>query len=762
MSFLPKRRLSFYHDDTTSSSPRIARKKAKVTTHIEEASTLCKDATCHFKVGNYDQAEATFAKALCRLDIQNQHSALEQDGSFLRNSVKKGDQQKTEYDEGMRCSDTVLPIQGSHDEFLPSVEAQATLLYNIGQTNILRGDVCSGKRWFMKAFNQVLAATTGSGKSILKVRILFGLGYCEYAATLKNVDDEKAMVNAQHYYELALSLIQALGLGDEYLAAALNCIAVVQFNQRNRSDEVLKTFQASAALYDTKYSTIAHESSRTTTCQVNSIPLGARLATVWNNIGRMHYLRSEFELSVIAYQKSLQLKKENLSSDSIDIAATVYNIAQVHQQLGQLDLALDRYEEFVDIATARGSPPKDVSYAYKGIAEIRRVKKQPDLTVEFLLKALEVETLASGKTTAEVANTYNKLGNACYELKEYQRAIDFYEQGLAIEKEICGRGSETNDEAIKVTLTNLGHVHKQVGEYVRALHYYKQAFKAHQSGSSLAEGIHPMAIETLSNIGLMEYHLHKYDSAFDTYQVVLRVRRQQYKLEHPEDSSDAHPDIASTLNSLGLVLFKKHSFELAQHCFEESLRIRTVLYGKNHAEVAILWYNLATIHFERGNHEIAIEYYNETLRVERAALGEEHPDVSLTIQHLGQVYQQLGMFDQAAEHFNQALEIERNRNMSSATEIIKDHTGRDVPNKACARILNLLGNVYLQLGKTRDMMLCFTEASRYYQSKAHEPQESRRAHPNLSSRQPMENVLIIAGFTMYGLSKSNPPCAPMA
>jgi tetratricopeptide (TPR) repeat protein len=144
-----------------------------------------------------------------------------------------------------------------------------------------------------------------------------------------------------------------------------------------------------------------------------------------------------------------------------------------------------------------------------------------------------------------------------------------------------------------------------------------------------------------------------------------------------------------------------------------------------------LWYNIATIHFETGEDELAIQMYKETLRVERKSLGKEHPDVVLTLQHLGQVHQQLGQTEQSIKYFKEAAGIEKRLGKSG--------------NLSLARIQNLLGNVYLQLGMTTEMMECYVEASQIYQT-------------NRASGA----TLVIGGYTFYGLSKTNPPCAPTA
>jgi tetratricopeptide (TPR) repeat protein len=274
-----------------------------------------------------------------------------------------------------------------------------------------------------------------------------------------------------------------------------------------------------------------------------------------------------------------------------------------------------------------------------------------------------------------------------------------------------------------ITITNIAHIHKQVGDHAKALAAYKHAHSL-QVQSYGPDDIH--VADTLSSIGLIEYHLKNYESSFESFQESLRIRRQCL-------GSDDHAEIASTLNSIGLVLFKQDMFDLAKKCFTESLRIRKKILGESHRDVAIVWYNIATIHFETGEDELAIGMYEETLRVERAALGDSHPDVVLTLQHLGQVYQQLGHMEKATEYLKSALDIETKRN----------ETGRD---RALARLYNLLGNVHLQLGQTEEMMRCYSEASRLYERPPSQSGET----------------LVIAGYNFYGLSKTNPPCAPVA
>ena len=56
-----------------------------------------------------------------------------------------------------------------------------------------------------------------------------------------------------------------------------------------------------------------------------------------NNIGRVHYRLGEHEKALQIYIKAYELRKDLLPKDHLDLAASAYNLAQTHHQLGNLD-----------------------------------------------------------------------------------------------------------------------------------------------------------------------------------------------------------------------------------------------------------------------------------------------------------------------------------------------------------------------------------------------------------------------------------------
>lgn len=682
------------------------RKKLRPTSAMDSVVILNEIGISSFHRHDFEVSEKCFSEALGQVDVDHLfggHSdskilnVYSQEDAAMVSSSDTSDHEeeenvpsRPEYDEGMR----VFTVPLSLNDQLRNDMAFPTLCYNIAQTFIQRGRYRAAKTWLQRSLSRC-HAKSGNPNSVLAIKILHCLGYCNYRA----VNEEKAMT----YCQQALSMSMELSLGGVYLAASYNCVGVLLFNMQScNTDRAMQMFCKSLELYRS----------------CNSLDLVA-IATVLNNIGRVYYLRSEFEEALQIYRESMETRTQLLGNNAVDVAATTYNIGQTCHQLGRLSDSLVYYKQFLAIArSAFGDDSKDVALVLKGIAEIHHEQGDLKLALECYKKALQAQSASCGTVSADVATTLNKLGNLCYEMKDFATAMKHYQNGLKIERDVL----VPNHPHIIITLTNIAHIHKQLGEHEQALNAYD---KVHEMQIKANGGDDIQLAETLSSIGLMQYHIHDYNSSFDSYQTALRIRRQHF-------GNDEHPDIASTLNSIGLVLFKQDMYDLAKKCFSESLRIRRKLLGPDHRDVAILWYNIATIHFETGEDEVAVQMYKETLRVERASLGNDHPDVALTLQHLGQVHQQLGLIEQALSYFDEALAIEKTRKNPRRTTL--------------GRSLNLLGNVYLQLGRTTDMMDCYIEASRIYE--ANQPAGGE--------------TLVIAGYNFYGLSKTNPPCAPVA
>ena len=104
------------------------------------------------------------------------------------------------------------------------------------------------------------------------------------------------------------------------------------------------------------------------------------------------------------------------------------------------------------------------------------------------------------------------MGIAYRNLGQYQQAIDFHQQHLAIAQEIGDRAGEGR------ALNNLGVAHRNLGQYQQAIDLYQQQLAiAQEIGDRAGEG------RALGNLGIAYNDLGQYQQAIDFHEQTLAI-----------------------------------------------------------------------------------------------------------------------------------------------------------------------------------------------------------------------------------------------
>jgi tetratricopeptide (TPR) repeat protein len=637
------------------------------------------------------------------------HSSDTSNWSTYPSPIHVPNSSSNDYNEGMYVFQT---------ELNPIVERYSTaaIYYNVGQTHIARKQFVEAKHWFEMALNQVFssflqtyAMEMDEDANISLIRIHHNCGYCLYQMG--------QMKDAMLSYEKALSIItnrlgqmqfqqqssKRLVQYREYQALTENCIAVLLFYIQQPID----TFSLSAmSLFLQSLSILEGINGK------NS----QRMETILNQIGRLHFQDPKFALD--AYRRSRDIRGGEKAL--LDVAANVCNVAQAYHQCGEHQKALDHYLQYLSIKEPLlGSFHLDVACIYHRIGELYHTQLQHDPAKRWYLKALSSFKMILGASHSLVAVVLSHLGSLHVEIDDFDTALLYHSEALQIKQSHL----QWNDPQIAEALTNVAHVHAKLGNSKEALIFYDQVqvLQIEIFGSNSLE-----VAATLSSTAQLHYHQRNYDTAFELYQQVLTIHR-----DHKEDQTTA---VANTFSMMGLVLFQKGELEMAKTCFLDSLRISLPLLGPDHADVAIIWYNLASIFLKCGDEGTSITLYSESLRIERLAFNpkdESTYGITVTLQHLAVVCQRNGEFNSAINYLSEALLFERSKETKNAQSI--------------GQFLNLLGNIHLQTGDVASMMSCFVEASRIF-TELNDPAET----------------VAVTGLPLYTVSKLHPPCSPVA
>ena len=223
------------------------------------------------------------------------------------------------------------------------------------------------------------------------------------------------------------------------------------------------------------------------------------------------------------------------------------------------------------------------------------------------------------------------LGNTYRDLGKVERAIEHYQQALAIAREIGDRSGEG------IWLGNLGNIYSALGQVERALEHYQQALAiAREIGDRSGEG------NQLGNLGNAYRDLGQVERAIEHYQQALAIARE----------TSYRRGEGNQLGNLGLAYSNLGQVERAIEYYQQALAISKEI-GDRRGEGNRLG-NLGNTYSDLGQVEQAIEHYQQALAIARE-IGNRRSE-GAWLGNLGIAYSYQNRPDLAHQYLQQALD----------------------------------------------------------------------------------------------------------
>ena len=266
-----------------------------------------------------------------------------------------------------------------------------------------------------------------------------------------------------------------------------------------------------------------------------------------------------------------------------------------------------------------------------------KMQHQNDSAAYYLEQRVQLDT-TNAQWLDELANFLEKY------LAQYDRALEYYQKSLAIEKKIFDEPHPN----VAASYNNIGFVYSSQGDYDRALEYYLRALSIRKQvfGES-----HPDLANSYNNLGSVYYSQGDYTHALEYFQQSLAIRKQVY--------GESHPDVATSYNDIGNVYYSQGDYARALEYYQQSFAIWKQVYGEYHPYVATSYSNIGCIYNAQGDYARALEYHQQSLAIRKQLFGESHPAVALLYNTIGSVYDAQGNYARAQDYYQQALNIYR-------------------------------------------------------------------------------------------------------
>lgn len=285
-------------------------------------------------------------------------------------------------------------------------------------------------------------------------------------------------------------------------------------------------------------------------------------------------------------------------------------------------------------------------------------------------EALALKEKKLGTSMPDAAGTLLNLGDDYMKVREYDKAVEHYQRGLALFSSLDPKGADTA-LALHRMATAL-ELHGSLG----------QALEAYSESLSIRTNLHPrifadqLIADSLCGIASVHVQLGENEKAREMYSKALKLRERS--------SGPESRETAATLMDLGIIYLRTGSKQWALDSFRRAFAIYQQTFGPNHAKTATALHQLGMVHSSLGQYQYAMGYYSRALRI-RDSDESLRAEAAATINNIGVALSQMGEFQQACTYHQRAYNIQKNVLGTEHPDTIATFTNLQMANQAWQR-----------------------------------------------------------------------------
>ncbi|MBE9229717.1 tetratricopeptide repeat protein [Phormidium sp. LEGE 05292] len=288
-------------------------------------------------------------------------------------------------------------------------------------------------------------------------------------------------------------------------------------------------------------------------------------AILLNNLGTLYKNQGNYNKALEAYQKSLKIRQT--TKDVYGEAVSLNNIGEIFRRQGQYSQALETYQRSLKIF-------QDLTNSL--------IAAQATIT-----PVLEISTVRQGE-----ASVLHNFGSVYYDLGQYNKALDFYQQSLKISKALDDKAAQGR------SLNNLGLVYKAQQQYSKALEFYQQALTARREAGDISG-----EAATLNNMGLVYNQIGQPSQGVELLQQALTI------FQKLEDIANK----ANTFDSLGTLYTALGQYTQAHEAYHNALRL--VKEANLSPLEGVILSNIGNLLVKTNQPELAIIFYKQSVNL---------------------------------------------------------------------------------------------------------------------------------------------------
>jgi tetratricopeptide (TPR) repeat protein len=416
------------------------------------------------------------------------------------------------------------------------------------------------------------------------------------------------------------------------------------------------------------------------------------MAVVLDDMGR-------YSLSLECYNEALRIYSLQYGKEHIRVADTLQRIATDFSILDEPEQALDHYRQAIALRETLLGDEKcrlsDAKFIVRSLIYADEFDVDDAISsfgdlIECYEESLELAKVLHSGDHETLSRILHRLGDLCFEIQEYDQAIEKLEEALKSERVIAVE-KKVNEENVCSMLRKKGVVHLYKKEYHQAKHCFESVVYRQRKSTATDLGGEASALYCLGvafdSLGAHKLSLSAFTEALNAWK---------------EENGESDVRCGYSLYWLGNEEFKANRFDEAIVWCRGALR--TFKENKTEVDYAIVAKTLNLLgqtHEKLEDKQSALRCYGEGIRLVRWKLGENHEFVIDMLCRSGKIKQTLGLPDEAIGLYEDAINV------------MKSSDREDVQLCSIVQTLGLLFQAQTDYDRAKDLL---SESYRMYES----------------------------------------------
>ena len=270
---------------------------------------------------------------------------------------------------------------------------------------------------------------------------------------------------------------------------------------------------------------------------------------------------------------------------------------------------------------------------------------QADRAYEIIIRALAARRRSGRLDDAQIADTYNLLGDALIGLGRYAAADSAGHRALAIQERALG----PQHPSVAATLHRIGATAVYRGDLAAAEEYHRRALRVRERAiggdDSLTATSHLAIGSTLRRRGDFAGAEREFRRAWAIFEAQLGPN---------------HPHVAEAIAHVAYLLDEdRHDYPAAEPLYRTVLDIRRRAYGDGSLMVANSLNDLSDLASRRGEHAEAVALARQSFAIVQRTFEPSHPNVTATMAFVAYALQRAGRLVEAESLLRRSVALER-------------------------------------------------------------------------------------------------------